>query len=379
MLSFWEKSAMIDADIIIIGGGITGLSTAAALIEKDHKLKIKVLERGVLPSGASTKNAGFACFGSLTEILDDLETLSPEAAAELVETRWKGLEKLRKRLGDDKIGYEEHGGYELIKTEDYDCLNRMSEINKLLHPLFNKNVFHEDKELIDIFGFNSDKVETIITNPLEGQLHPGMMMKSLANYVKNKHVDIITGAEVIEVNKTTEPVEVSIKVPFDHSKTIKFKAPKVLICNNAFVKPLLPDIDIKPGRGLVMVTEPIEDLKFQGAFHYDRGYFYFRNIENRILIGGGRNLDYSGEETTDFGINDQIKNQLIDDLNNTISPGINPKIEYEWSGIMGFGPNKKPVIKKESEGVWTAVRLGGMGVAIGSSLGKKLAEIVLND
>ncbi|NMM48641.1 NAD(P)/FAD-dependent oxidoreductase [Marinigracilibium pacificum] len=379
MLSFWEKSAMIEADIIIVGGGITGLSAAATLIENNPKLRIKVLERGVLPSGASTKNAGFACFGSLTEILDDLDAISPEESAALVETRWKGLEKLRKRLGDEKIGYEGHGGYELISTKDYDCLNRIEEINKLLHPIFHKHVFHEDEELKEIFGFNAEKVETIISNPLEGQLHPGLMIRSLSNYVKNKHVEIITGADVVGLNKGGNHVEVEVQVPFDHSETIQFRAEKVLICNNAFVNKLLPQVDMKPGRGFVMVTKPIEDLKFQGTFHYDRGYFYFRNIENRVLIGGGRNLDYIGEETTEFGTNQLIKDRLIDDLKNVILPGVDVEIDHEWSGIMGFGPNKQPVIQNVGDGVFTAVRLGGMGIAIGSSLGEKLAEIVINN
>ena len=78
MISLWEKRSLISYDIIIIGAGITGLSTAASLKEKNPKLNILVLERGLLPTGASTKNAGFACFGSLTELRNDLKVLGEE-------------------------------------------------------------------------------------------------------------------------------------------------------------------------------------------------------------------------------------------------------------------------------------------------------------
>jgi gamma-glutamylputrescine oxidase len=52
--------------------------TAYHLLKDDPKNKIIILERGIFSSGASTKNAGFAIFGSLTEILDDIKTMGKE-------------------------------------------------------------------------------------------------------------------------------------------------------------------------------------------------------------------------------------------------------------------------------------------------------------
>jgi gamma-glutamylputrescine oxidase len=48
-----------------------------------------------------------------------------------------------------------------------------------------------------------------------------------------------------------------------------------------------------------------------------------------------------------------------------------------WSGIMGIGPSKSPVIQQVNENVFCAVRMGGMGVAIGSLVGESGAEMVL--
>lgn len=60
MISFWEKRSLVDYNYLVIGGGIVGLSTAISIKEKVPKSSVLVVERGILPSGASTKNAGFA-------------------------------------------------------------------------------------------------------------------------------------------------------------------------------------------------------------------------------------------------------------------------------------------------------------------------------
>ena len=62
-------------------------------------------------------------------------------------------------------------------------------------------------------------------------------------------------------------------------------------------------------------------------------------------------------------------------LENTILPNVKVEIEATWSGIMGVGAQKKAIIKQISNNVFCGVRLGGMGVAIGSLVGKELAEL----
>ena len=101
--SFWEnKTYFRDLDLIVIGSGIVGLSAAIAFKNKYKKSKILVLERGVLPSGASTKNAGFACFGSVSELISDLKNNDAATVWETVEMRIKGLQLLKETLGEKK-------------------------------------------------------------------------------------------------------------------------------------------------------------------------------------------------------------------------------------------------------------------------------------
>ena len=72
-LSYWEKNTFFtEIDVTIIGSGIVGLHAAIYLKLMRPQLKVVVVDRGFLPYGASTRNAGFACFGSVSELLDDL-------------------------------------------------------------------------------------------------------------------------------------------------------------------------------------------------------------------------------------------------------------------------------------------------------------------
>jgi glycine/D-amino acid oxidase-like deaminating enzyme len=134
---------------------------------------------------------------------------------------------------------------------------------------------------------------------------------------------------------------------------------------------------VEPARNQVIVTKPIEGLKVKGCFHYDKGYFYFRNIENRILIGGGRNLDIQNEMTDTFGTTPIIQNAINELLQNVILPNQKYEIEHIWSGILGIGSIKKPIIEMISPNIGVAVRMGGMGVAIGSLVGEEGAEMIL--
>ena len=133
---------------------------------------------------------------------------------------------------------------------------------------------------------------------------------------------------------------------------------------------------MQPARNQVLVTKPIPELKIKGTFHLDEGYTYFRNIDNRILLGGGRNLDLTGEQTDALGTSETIQAYLEKTLSQIILPQTPVEIDYRWSGILGVGAQKKPILKPLSEHVFCGVRLGGMGVAIGSQIGKELADLL---
>ncbi|WP_141884126.1 NAD(P)/FAD-dependent oxidoreductase, partial [Flavobacterium psychrophilum] len=144
---------------------------------------------------------------------------------------------------------------------------------------------------------------------------------------------------------------------------------------NGFAEKLTKN-QVKPARAQVLITAPIPNLDIKGTFHLDKGYYYFRNINDRILFGGGRNLNFDDENTSQFGETEIIQNKLEEMLKTVILPNTNFKIAHRWSGIMGLGNSKRPIVEALSENVYCGVRLGGMGVAIGSLVGQELADLI---
>ncbi|WP_044401073.1 FAD-binding oxidoreductase [Lacinutrix sp. Hel_I_90] len=367
-LSYWEiKSWLTNIDYTIVGSGIVGLNCALQLKIRFPKANILILEKGILPQGASTKNAGFACFGSLSEIIDDLKTHSEQEVIELVKKRVNGLQRLRQNLGDKTIDYQQLGGYELFAENEAlfeHCLAQKEHINNLLKPVFKASVFSLKE---NVFGFENIKKDYSF-NQFEGQIDTGKMMEALLQKVLSKGIKILNNVFVKRFSEDHNAVKIE-------TDQFSFSTSKLLIATNGFASVLnIPEV--KPARAQVLITKPIKNLAIKGTFHLDEGYYYFRNINDRILFGGGRHLDFKAEETTVLLQTKLVQNKLEELLKTTILPKTPFEIDQRWSGIMGVGNQKKPILKQLSNHVYCGVRLGGMGVAIGSLVGEELANLI---
>ena len=366
-LSYWEQKTWLNnIDYAVVGSGIVGLSTALHLKIKQPNSKIIILEKGLFPQGASTKNAGFACFGSLSEILKDLESHTESDVLELVGQRHKGLQLLRSTLGDDALSYQQLGGYELFLEKDellFDtCSQNMKHVNSLLKPVFKADVFSKVSN-----HFNFSRIQNqYIRNQFEGQIDTGKMMQALIKRVQELGVIILNNTKVERYFEHSDKIEIQ-------TTHFELSALKLIFTTNGFAKQLINE-DVQPARAQALITKPLKNLQIKGTFHLDCGYYYFRNVDNRILLGGGRNLDIKGETTTKLAETEKIQQSLENILKYTVLPKIDFKIEQRWSGIMGVGSQKKPIVKQLSNHVYCGVRMGGMGVAIGSLIGKEVSE-----
>lgn len=374
--SYWEQKSFLSGfDVIIIGSGIVGLNSALNLKAKHPALQIGIVESGFLPSGASTKNAGFACFGSVSEAVDEIKSEGEENFLSLVEMRWKGLSRLRKNLGDESIGFKQYGGYEIFKKSEKlfasECIEEIHHLNNLLKPIIGKHdIYAVANAKIADFGFSG--IADLIENKYEGQIDTGRMMTALISKVAGMGVQIFNSCRVHKFDG--EAGNYLIKTSQGN-----FETKSIIVATNAFAPELLPELEITPGRGQVLITEPIKNLRVKGTFHYNRGYTYFRNIDNRILLGGFRNLDKESEQTKEPGTTDLIQSALEELLHDNILYGMKPKIEHRWSGVMGFGPELKPIVREVRSGVFCAVRCSGMGIAMGSLLGEQVAKLAMPD
>ncbi|MFM6933865.1 MAG: NAD(P)/FAD-dependent oxidoreductase [Flavobacteriales bacterium] len=368
-LSFWERSIYTDGiDFTIIGAGIVGMCTALQLRKVHPTAKIILLERGYLPTGASTKNAGFTCFGSPTEIYDDLTHIDEKTVWDTVEMRLNGLQELFHLVDAELIDYHPCGSWDLVQEKDKGLpASFLDYLNEKISAITGeKNVYQLDSAKVKAAGFEG--FQTAYYNRLEGAIHTGKLILQLHQSCVNKGIHTLFGINVEQYEPHTDSVQ--LQTNMGDLNTVN-----LLICTNAFAKDMLPDIS--PARAQVLITKPIPALLIDGTFHLESGYYYFRNVGQRLLLGGGRNLVFQGETTTEFETSEVIQQRLLSLLQEQILPRTPFEIDYAWSGIMAVGSEKKPIIQKTNKNVAFGVRMGGMGVAIGASVGKELSKLFL--
>jgi gamma-glutamylputrescine oxidase len=375
-LSIWEKESFYaPQDIVIVGAGLMGLWTAYELKKVSPLLNITIVERNTTPLGASTRNAGFACFGSPTELMSDMETMGTDEMLRIVEMRYKGIEKIKSHFTETTIDYEHCGGYECINQDSkywYAFDDRVSQLNKLLKDITGqRSIFKyagQKMSSLGLIGF-----DLLVENSSEAALHSGKLVQALTQMVRASGVNILDGFCV----HTWEADQEQAMITSTNGITIRSK--KLVFCTNAFTDGLLNETLVEPGRGQIILTTPIPQLSMKGTFHFDEGFYYWRHLGDRILLGGARNKDFDGEQTLEMDGSATIKNALIDFLRTHIHPSISFDITDSWSGIMGFTKDKRPYCGYTHKGVYVALACNGMGVALTPMIAEKAADAILQD
>jgi len=371
--SYWEEKYYFrDLDVVIIGAGIVGLSTGISLLEKNPGLKILILERSSIPYGASTRNAGFACFGSPTELLSELDQSSSDEVFELFARRYAGIQSLLSRTGNRKIGYEKLGGHEVLTADQEISTSQIDRLNHYINGATGiSHYFKQRNELLtsfDLKGFTQ-----CIYTLHEACLDPMLMLQALQQIYQQQGGRILYGVNLEDWED--QGSSVSLKIFGDYH----FNTSDLVIATNGFAQEILPDIDVRAARNLVLLLRPQKGTPVRGCFHYHKGYVYFRHCDDKLLIGGGRHTDIENEYTSEMNINFQIQQYLLDFVTKHILHDQTFELVSQWPGILGLGSARKPIIQKISGHVVVAVRLSGIGIAIGTLVGSEAAELVLNN
>lgn len=367
LTSFWRKPRLA-----VVGAGIVGLFAALHHKRRFPGHEVLVLERGPFPMGASVRNAGFACFGSPSELLADIANEGRDAALARVEERWRGLLELRRELGDAQIGFEATGGHEIYRSGDHLyplVAEGFDALNADLAPILGRAPFLMADDRIARFGMQG--IEHLIFTEMEGPIDSGRLIHALYHKVVEAGVTVRMNCDVASFEETTDEVRIRL------TDGEVIRTGQVLMATNGYTRRLFPDLDVVPARGQVLITSPISGLRPRGTFHMDEGFYYFRDLNGAILLGGGRNLDLKGEATDAEGTTPRIQAALENLLHEVILPGQDFKVAMRWSGVMAFGTGTKdPLVQRLSERIGVAVRMGGMGVAMGTRVAQRAVALM---
>ena len=381
---YWETEHLLrPADITVVGAGIVGMSTALQVKRARPEALVRLLERDPLSSGGTTRNAGFACFGSAGEWLDDLDAVGPHALQGLIRMRAEGLAELIRLLGTEALGLRWTGGWELLNPseEDTRLFDRVNAQWKTLQDLAGDPLraalghLHPAADSGPALQWDRDRAEALgaahaIHLPWEGMIHTGQMVAAFHRALDDAGVQRLHGVEVKGVSPSPNGWTMDTNAG-------DLESQRIGLGTNGLAAQLVGGLDVKPAPNRVLVLRVASGALPEGTYHIDRGYLYMRTLDDRhVLFGGGRHW---GFELPLPPARDQATEAQWDDRLLAVSRQWiqSEAVTHRWTGWLGVGPDRRPLIGESQPGLHHAVRMGGMGVAIGARVGRELATNLL--
>lgn len=376
--SFWEMDTELSlikqasnrprtVDLLIVGTGFTGLSVALRAMDLNPSMTIIVVDQLPINQAlASTRNAGFACFGSPTELLDDIKNHGANHAIKRVHQRQEGLDYWNQKVGAQAMDYHACDGMEVFTNQETAAYHQACDAIESLNDMAGRACYH--------IAQAPGSFHHAIRIQGEGSLHPGKLRKALINQLLQGGVELLDNftcppkAEWLQDDK-------GWNIP-DSNHPIHAK--KVVIASNAGSKQLFPSLNVVAARGQLLMTEVIDNMPYPGIYHADKGFMYFKQWQGRLILGGGRNLFQSEENSTSTQVTANIQGHLDDYLNHQLFPNNAIAVSHRWAGSMAFGEQgeKTPIIQVMDQGVVVACRLGGMGLALAPMVAKEALTLL---
>ncbi|MBU6323967.1 MAG: FAD-binding oxidoreductase [Bacteroidetes bacterium] len=371
-LSWWESRYWQKVDVVVVGAGIVGLLSALRIREQKPHYRIVVTDRDPLALGASSRNAGFACFGSITELQEDIEDKGREAALDLAVRRFEGFQALRALCGDEAIGLNLCGSREVFLTSEEkkyrEALEWLPELNK---DLASTTGTPETFRKADTRRLGMNVLSDSLVNCCEGILETDMLLRRLRNLAAEQGIELYGGFDIEYHERDGKGLRI-------RSGRHEIETGLLLYCTNAFTPGFFPELPIVPARGQVFVSTPLSRPLPNEAFFYDRGYTYFRPLSgNRLLMGGFRNLDFHTEETYAMHTGGAVWEALLRFTSEVVLPAQEWKVDFAWAGTMAMGDERSPIVRSPESGVVVCARMSGMGVALSAKVSVEATELLM--
>lgn len=356
----------VEADVCIIGAGFTGMSAALELAERGFN--VVVLESERVGFGASGRNGGQIVNGYSRDLETIQKRYGPEKGKALGAMSLEGGNIIRERIAKYSIQCDlRQGGFFAAFTDKQ--IRGMDEIRK---DWVRRG--HDGLEMIskaDVGKYaSSDRYAGGMIDRHGGHIHPLNLVIGEARAAESLGTRIFENSRATHVEMGANPVVSTSRG--------RVKAKYVLVCGNAYLGKLLPEISLRmmPVSSQVMVTEQlpkalIESLLPADYCVEDANYvldYYRRTADNRLLYGGG--IGYGGQDPSN------LTGVIQPNMLKTFPQMKGVKIDYAWSGNFALTLTRVPHMGKLSDTVFFSHGDSGHGVTTTHLLGKVLGEAV---
>ena len=378
-VSYWNdqstKENSKEFDIVVIGGGVAGVSTVYWLTKQDPSLRIALVEKGTLGIGATGRNAGFITCGSVEHFNRLVGHLGEEKALEIWKFSETNLELLKQEIfsgmNDSDIEFEQKGSFSLASTEnEFDELKKSADLMKKMGinvEVLNKNDIKDRVGAVNFVG-GVKYCDDASVNPIK-----------LLNKIVEKCGDftLIENTQVYDIVESAEG-----QVLKTNNGTINCSA--AVMATNAYsanLKKYFKD-KILPTRGQIMIMESVDKF-MEGPCYANFVLDYFRQLPNgKLIIGGFRQLNEE-IKSQEVGYSDQVTDEIQEALHEFVKEYIpqfkDKKVTHRWAGIMGFSADGHPILGNlpDNQGVYFLGGFTAHGLGLAFHSAKKITDLIL--
>lgn len=364
----------ISADICVIGGGITGVITAYALAK--HGIKVVLVEKEIIGSGATGRNTGFILSGTVEHYNRAITFWGREKAKRVWEYTQKNHKILTQIIEEEgiKCDYEQRGSLILASTKQ-----EGKEVRETYKFLSQDNF---DCDLLSVEDcaqlLKSDVFHGAVRMTNDGGFHPVKFTTQLSRTLQKYSVDVYEKTEVIEVRSSGQENSLEIL-----TKKGKIHSAMAVLTTNGYTSNILSEFKdlLVPVIGQAFVTEPIQKSMFHEVIYANFGYEYWRQLPDmRIMVGGFR--EHAKNQKVDFS--DQIDLELLYGLHDyftTIFPDTRKtSMTHAWAGTMGFSKDGFPLLGGTSSypNLFICGGFTGHGLGFAGAIGFTAADLMVN-
>jgi gamma-glutamylputrescine oxidase len=333
------------ADVVVVGGGVTGCAAALALA--DAGLRVRLHEAREIAGGASGRNGGFALRGGAAPYDVTAETIGRGPARRLWQLTEEALDRLQSLAGD---ALERTGSLRLAADDE------------------ERDALRVEYELLREDGFAADWVD----EPLGGRFraaifHHGDASLQPARWVRRLAVMAAEAGVEVREHSRVESIE-------------EVEAAQVLVATDGYPSGLLGPLEglIVPTRGQMIATEPLAQRVFECPHYGRHGFDYWQQTpDGRILAGGFRDFALESEFTAEEETTSQIQTALESFVAELVGRPV--AVTHRWAGIFGLVLDFLPVVGRVPGDVrvWVAGGYSGHGNVLGLLCGELVAQAML--
>jgi len=329
-------------DVLVIGGGITGVSVMHHL--HDRGVSAVLVERDHLAAGASGRNAGFLLAGVAESYAAAVRTYGRARAREVWAITVENHDRQIEAAGDADVGHVRSGS--AILASDPEEARELEESAQLLA---------ED-------GFDARWDGRVLLSPRDGEVNPTRLVAALARRAPPGSIREGVGVTAIESGGVV------------HADEATCRAGAVVVATNAYTAEVLPQVDIEPNRAQMLATEPERARVAEHPTYSHRGYRYWRQMPTgEVLIGGWRDTSPDTERTADAEPTTAIQAHLDEAV---LRLGVRGRVTHRWAGTMGFTKTGLPLVGPVDgmRNVYLCAGFNGHGMGFAFMSAKQLVD-----